>query len=78
MKKNKTTDEFYFWLSLITVASTNSAITLELCLVNKKLTNKGFLRVIGQSCIEVTFPALSSHFACENPLKLKGLLPLHC
>ena len=29
MKKNKTTDEFYFWLSLITVASTNSAITLE-------------------------------------------------
>lgn len=29
MKKNKTTDEFYFWLSLVTVASTNSSITLE-------------------------------------------------
>ena len=29
MKKTKTTDEFYFWLSLVTVASTNSSIRLE-------------------------------------------------
>ena len=28
-EKNKTTDDFYFWLSLVSVASTNLSITLE-------------------------------------------------